>query len=193
MAKKKTKGININLLRGISGAKLAGLITLLIVFAAIPLTVITSQKQQNAQQEAATNSCVSAGGTCIDTNSTSQVNSCKKAGKSIVSGLCPGKSNIKCCLKVGIGGGLGGGVAADTKCKNAGGSCMNKYSCKGTYKTGLCSGDANNICCLYNTGTNRCKSDYPNGGCIYDYQPCKGQRVSNLCPGPSNYRCCTKI
>ena len=50
--KKQKKNSGINLLKGITGSKLAKLIAILFILAAVPFTVLMSQKQQNTEQEA---------------------------------------------------------------------------------------------------------------------------------------------
>lgn len=145
MAKKK-KTPSINLLRGIKGSKLAALVTLAIILLAVPLTVINVQKQQQTQHEAA-NRCVSAGGSCINTDFSNVVSRCLKSGKKIVSGLCPGPANIKCCLYPT--------PTPKTKvkktCGDLKGRCLdlNKYRCNVTV-SGLCPGGSNIKCCVGN-------------------------------------------
>lgn len=55
---KKAKNNSINLLKGITGSKLAKLLTIAAIVLAIPLTVFMSQKQQNTTQEASLDSGV---------------------------------------------------------------------------------------------------------------------------------------
>ncbi len=98
MAKKKTTNKGINLMKGITGSKLAKLAMLAIVLLAIPLTISLTKQQQNIQQEANTSYCEKLGGECINTNYMDLVNECTTKGNKIVEDLCTGTSNIKCCL-----------------------------------------------------------------------------------------------
>lgn len=96
MAAKKQKNNSINLLKGITGSRLARIIAVVAIVLTIPVTVLMSQKQQNTRQEAST-SYASCGlnnmGSCIDTLSTS----CPSP-KVKIDGLCPQYGNsIKCC------------------------------------------------------------------------------------------------
>jgi len=138
---KKSKNNSINLLKGITGSKLAKLLTIAAIVLAIPLTVFMSQKQQNTEQEAAS-SCAAKGGSCINTEFTNVVSRCLKNGGSIQSNLCPGKSNIKCCVPAK--------TTAKT-CSDYNGKCLdlNKYNCTITMSN-LCPGKSNIKCCVGN-------------------------------------------
>jgi hypothetical protein len=59
MAKKKTAGRNkgINLLKGITGGKLAKLIVVIAILLAVPLTITSLKQQTNTQQNASGNQC----------------------------------------------------------------------------------------------------------------------------------------
>lgn len=183
---KKSKNNSINLLKGITGSKLAKLLTIAAIVLAIPLTVFMSQKQQNTTQEASTNICKQAGGKCIDVIR----DTCSGTLKS---GLCPGSNRIVCCLPKD--GWLDKPTTAVT-CKNGTGRCVDKNAknpCpEGRLFPGYCSGPSNIQCCVP-TGVDRCAADYPNGKCQYDNLSCPGGYKSGLCSGPSNYRCCTNI
>ncbi|PIY94009.1 MAG: hypothetical protein COY68_04230 [Candidatus Levybacteria bacterium CG_4_10_14_0_8_um_filter_35_23] len=96
-AKKQKKNNGINLLKGITGSKLAKLIAVLFILAAIPLTVLMSQKQQNTRQEASTSygTCNynNTRGTCYNNNTTLCTGGYWKTR------LCKGAANIQCCFK----------------------------------------------------------------------------------------------
>jgi hypothetical protein len=91
------KDFGINLLKGISGSKLAGIITVIAILVAIPLTVISSRQQQQTQQEAS-NLCITRGGTCINTKIDMLVTKCLNSKRTLVKGLCPGNEKMECCL-----------------------------------------------------------------------------------------------
>lgn len=96
MAVKKQKNNSINLLKGITGSRLAKIIAVVAIVLAIPITVLMSQKQQNTRQEASTNydSCgLNKMGSCIDTSNTGCF-----SPKKIIDNLCPQYGNsVKCC------------------------------------------------------------------------------------------------
>ena len=123
--KKQKKNNGINLLKGITGSKLAKLIAVLFILAAVPVTVLMSQKQQNTKQEASTVSCPDRYGNayagCFDTTKYA-------CSQSFLSGRCNGGTNIKCCQGAVI-----------SRCVN-----VNNYICSGGYfQTGKCSGGFN--------------------------------------------------
>jgi len=76
-------------------------------------------------------------------------------------------------------------IRNDSQCTSQGGKCMNPSNCKGTVKTGLCPGGANNRCCIQ--GTNKCTSQ---GGKCMNPRNCKGTVKSGLCPGGNDNKCC---
>ncbi|HZJ17999.1 MAG TPA: hypothetical protein VFD45_00045 [Patescibacteria group bacterium] len=138
---KKSKNNSINLLKGITGSKLAKLLTIAAIVLAIPLTVFMSQKQQNTEQEAAS-SCAAKGGSCINTEFTNVVSRCLKNGGSIQSNLCPGKSNIKCCVGNYYPKSTTTTKAATKQCSRC--STTYKY-CKAYWKEGDSNCDRNKI------------------------------------------------
>ena len=93
--------------------------------------------------------CISGGGSCINTFTTT-------CGGSLVANLCPGTSEYKCCRS----------SPSDKPC--IGGTCKNIYSdtCIGSYAPGLCSGPSNIQCC---------KTVEPGGGGLT--YPVKGERL----------------
>lgn len=143
MAAKKQKKPGINLLKGLSGSKLMQLASLVIVVLAIPLTVLMLKQQQNTQQEAAS-LCATRGGTCINTDFQNNVKRCFSSGRTLVKGLCPGASNIQCCVKPTPTPNL-------KTCSGRNGICLdfNVYSCN-AYISGLCPGPNNIKCCIGN-------------------------------------------
>ena len=132
MAKKKvtSQAKGINLLKGITGSKLAKMIAIIVVILAIPLTITSLKQQTNTQQEAASNPCGSpcytyvkatdsckykctASQKCTASGCTSATTTTKRTCSSengtclnlnqywcnvTISGLCPGGSNVKCCV-----------------------------------------------------------------------------------------------
>jgi hypothetical protein len=61
-----------------------------------------------------------------------------KAPDTAKSGLCPGSSQITCC------------ISAATRCAGRKGVCQNRASCTGAFTatSGLCPGPANITCCI---------------------------------------------
>lgn len=73
--------------------------------------------------------CPNRAGTCKSTSS-----GC--SGGSFASGLCPGASDIKCCIPNSV-------------CQSRGGTCLNTaLGCSGTFSSGLCPGASNIKCCI---------------------------------------------
>lgn len=181
---KKSKNNSVNLLKGITGSKLAKLLTIAAIVLAIPLTVFMSQKQQNTTQEASgDNKCRSNGGSCINLLRDT-------CSGTIKYGLCSGPKTRVCCVpKDGWQN-----KPSVVTCKNGTGRCVDKYASnpcpEGRLFPGYCSGPSNIQCCVP-TGPDRCAADYPNGKCQYDNTACPGGYKSGLCSGPSNYKCCT--
>ena len=133
-------------------------------------------------------------GICINTNT----NKCNDG--EIVSGLCPGGNNVKCCLNKNDSKGVG------TRCSdgNANGTCIdvNSSQCSsGNIVTGKCPGGNNVKCCLDAPLTNesgvgtKCNYGGKSGICIdVDKTQCKSSNViSGRCPGPNNVRCCLEV
>ena len=69
--------------------------------------------------------CTNRGGKCKNPNS---------CNGTILSGLCPGGNNNKCCIE------------DDRRCRNKNGKCKNPNICIGTVLDGLCPGGNNNKC-----------------------------------------------
>jgi len=179
-AKKQKKDNSINLLKGITGSKLAKLVVVLFILAAIPLTVLMSQKQQNTRQEAATATCPDRYGNtyggCFDTTKYA-------CSQSFLSGRCYGGTNIKCCQGTAI-----------YRCVD-----VNKYICSGGYfQTGKCSGGYN---IKYCTGYPKLSltvpcSQYTNaisgkkGSCINTRTLKCSTTITNATGCGSGYICC---
>ncbi|MCL4354448.1 hypothetical protein M1349_03185 [Patescibacteria group bacterium] len=178
MAAKKQKNNSINLLKGITGSRLAKIIAVIAIVLTIPVTVLMSQKQQNTQQEAA--GCP---GTCINIFS-------QNCNGTLKRGVCPGDAKWICCIPKKT-------TTASKSCWDYGGVCIdtNKQSkCNnGTSPVaGLCPGGTNNIKCCKPTVQEKCVEKYPKGACQNDNQPCSGKYLKGLCNGPSYRLCCTK-
>ncbi|KAJ9472914.1 chitinase [Diplonema papillatum] len=91
-----------------------------------------------------------------------------------VSGLCPGASNIKCCINYW-------GSCGDGK------HCKTASTCVGTTQSGLCPGDSTVKCCTPSS----CSSGGSSGSCVdVNEQTCSGSLMTGLCPGASNIKCC---
>jgi len=96
VAAKKQKNNSINLLKGITGSRLARIIAVIAIVLTIPVTVLMSQNQQNTQQEAATTSLGSCGyknaGKCQYT-----YQSCTSPN-TFYYNMCPAYgTNVQCC------------------------------------------------------------------------------------------------
>jgi len=68
----------------------------------------------------------------------------------VESGICPGDSNIRCCLHCDstCQSNENDWSKGDSECTNLGGECkLNSNYCDGSYKSGLCGGPANRQCC----------------------------------------------
>ncbi len=132
-------------------------------------------------------------GECIDTTS----NSCFGT---LESGLCPGGSNIQCCISSGS---TGSGGTCSTSLGT--GSCIdtNTDTCGGTLQSGVCPGGSNIQCCVSTTGSSGGTSGSPSGSgsscgnstgtgeCIdTSTSACYGTLASGLCPGGSSVQCC---
>jgi len=109
------------------------------------------------------------------------------------SGLCPGGSNFKCCIKKTQVTGVG------AACSDQGiaGKCINTSNtgCSTTLVSGKCPGPANVKCCLNSnpiTGVGEACSDQGIAGkCINTSNTgCSTTLVSGRCPGPANVKCC---
>jgi len=148
------------------------------------------------------NKCNLRGGTCKNP---------KNCSGSIISGLCPGGSDNKCCIPKPTGSTNTGNIntnnsSTNNKCKVRGGTCKNPKNCSGNVISGLCPGGSDNKCCIpksnsttntgntnsnntNNSGTddNRCK--LRRGTCM-NPKDCKGDVIKGLCPGGSDNRCC---
>eukprot|EP00161_Ancyromonas_sigmoides_P024098 TRINITY_DN770_c0_g1_i5.p1 TRINITY_DN770_c0_g1~~TRINITY_DN770_c0_g1_i5.p1 ORF type:complete len:1086 (-),score=453.01 TRINITY_DN770_c0_g1_i5:85-3264(-) len=108
-------------------------------------------KEQEAQES--DSRCKREGGSCFNT----QLGRC--SGE-LRSGLCPGKSHIRCCFAAGEDSEGGEqtapvDVTVDDKsprCTSAGGSCRDTRaagsSCDGEYRSGLCHGASSIQCCI---------------------------------------------
>ncbi|KAF9345991.1 hypothetical protein BGX26_002538 [Mortierella sp. AD094] len=114
-------------------------------------------------------------GNCVSTSACS--------GTSIA-GLCPGPSNIECCVA---------NAPAPTPCKVSDGrtgTCISTSSCSGTSVPGFCAGPSNIQCCVPEATNPSCKvSDGRTGTCL-PTSSCSGTSVPGFCSGPSNIQCC---
>lgn len=164
MAAKKQKNNSINLLKGITGSKLAKLIAVLFILVAIPVTVLMSQNQQNVQQEAAAVSCPDKYGNTYGNCYNKTLYNCST---SWVKNLCPGSSSVQCCK----GGTVTPKSATTTTKKGCAGRCedVNLNTCSVSWKQGLCNGGTNIRCC---TGTVKKVSQVP---CKQYINPDNGQ------------------
>ncbi|MCL4354011.1 hypothetical protein M1349_00895 [Patescibacteria group bacterium] len=180
MAAKKQKNNSINLLKGITGSRLAKIIVVIAIVLTIPVTVLMSQKQQTTQQEAATATCPDRYGNtyggCFDTTKYA-------CSQSFLSGRCYGATNIKCCQATAI-----------SRCVD-----VNKYICSGGYfQTGKCSGGYNiKYCTGYpKLSLNVPCSQYTNptsgktGSCINSKTLKCSKTISNATGCGSGYICC---
>jgi len=151
-------------------------------------------------------------GTCINANS-------DKCGTSLVKGVCPGPSNVQCCLtkklqttttttnnnknKNTSNNSNIEGVGSKCSYKNISGKCINvrNEKCGTTVVLNKCPGPSNVKCCLsqkVTTTTNNnngigSKCTYKNivGTCINaNSDKCGTSLVKGACPGPSNVQCC---
>merc|ERR1740121_2136237 len=125
-------------------------------------------------------------GLCIDTSRSS-------CPRSLISGLCPGGSNIKCCPSSAPGVG--------TPCSSAQGVCTDTSAtnCPRSTLTGQCSGGASIRCCPYDTSESgsgaSCDSGWVlNGTCINTARDsCHTATLTGRCPGGSSIRCCPRF
>jgi len=126
------------------------------------------EQGSHAEQLMSVSVCAQRGGTCKATSG-----GC--SGGSFSAGLCPGASNIQCCL------------VSNTACSQRGGSCRHtSVGCAGgTFSHGLCPGDADIQCC---TASSACSSR--GGQCKLTSSGCSGSFQAGLCPGASNNQCC---
>jgi len=80
--------------------------------------------------------------------------------------------------------------AVNGRCSSGNGVCVTTQSCTnagGTYKSGLCPNDPNNVKCCNKP---KCvTSDGQVGSCMFT-SSCTGKTYSGLCPGGSNFKCC---
>eukprot|EP01013_Petalomonas_cantuscygni_P020418 TRINITY_DN3879_c1_g1_i1.p1 TRINITY_DN3879_c1_g1~~TRINITY_DN3879_c1_g1_i1.p1 ORF type:complete len:712 (-),score=141.57 TRINITY_DN3879_c1_g1_i1:285-2420(-) len=114
--------------------------------------------------------CARTEGWCMDTRTAS-------CARGLVTGECPGSSNIVCCPD----------TPAVTRCANDAGQCldMNQNTCPVAFRGGLCPGASNIRCCP----DVKCSDN--SGLCVnVDRQSCFGSLASGLCPGAANIRCC---
>jgi hypothetical protein len=174
-AKKKNNGIN--LLRGISGDRLAKLIAILFVLVAIPATVLMSQSQQNIQQDAAGFAPV-----VYQPYEITSSRPCTSGRNNWYSAKVMGTwTCLTKCYEMG-------GQCYDT----AGGKTVPTYKGKAlSAKPGYCPG-ASSVTCYKPSGPEKCKSDYPKGNCQATYKSCTGGYKTDLCAGFDWYRCCTR-
>jgi len=109
-----------------------------------------------------------------------------------VSGLCPGGSDFKCCIKPQKTEGVG------ERCNGVAGTCIdvNSTACDTQTVTGKCPGPNNVRCCLDpttpstdpNVGT---PCNGVSGTCIdVSTTTCPNQTLTGKCPGGNNIRCC---
>ena len=109
------------------------------------------------------NQCINQGGQCKNP---------KSCSGTVISGLCPGDNDNKCCIpkpptnqnktnsqnktnnsnKTNV-------VNKDKQCINQGGQCKNPKSCSGTVISGLCPGGNDNKCCIPKPPTNQNKTN----------------------------------
>lgn len=122
--------------------------------------------------------CDSGSGTCINVDADA-------CSGSVLTDMCPGPANIKCCVASS-----GAGTPCDT---GSGGTCINDdtQSCSGSVLTGLCPGPANIRCCVPPPPGVGDSCDSGAGSCIdTTSQQCSGAVKVGLCPGPDDVRCC---
>jgi len=97
----------------------------------------------------------------------------------IVSNLCPGGKNFKCC------------IPKKETCNYDGesGICVKGNDCKtGNTVSGICKG-SNEICCLPKPVEPKCSYQGLEGVCR-SVDKCNGFNVSGLCPGGNDIKCC---
>jgi len=132
-------------------------------------------------------------GTCMFTSE------CKNG--TTYSGLCPGGSNFKCCIKNTSSTGVKG-VGETCHHQGVSGKCINTNNtkCGTTLVTGICPGPANVKCCLNkhvdgNSGSSgvgkSCSYEGVSGKCINtNNTKCGTTLVTGKCPGAANIKCC---
>jgi len=108
-----------------------------------------------------------------------------------ISGLCPGGSNFKCCIKSQKTKGVG------ERCKGVAGTCIdvNTTSCSSKPLTGKCPGPNNVRCCPDKTSSKDPNVGKPcngvSGTCIdVNTSSCPYQTLTGKCPGGNNIKCC---
>jgi len=75
------------------------------------------------------------------------------------------------------------------RCSSGNGVCISTSNCKkmgGTYESGLCPNDPEDIKCCNKSS---CTVDGKTGVCKFT-SDCKGTSLPGVCPGPSNFQCC---
>jgi len=82
--------------------------------------------------------------------------------------------------------------AVNGRCSSGNGVCVSTQSCSkagGSYVSGLCPNDPNNVKCCNKT---RCvTNDGQVGSCKFT-SDCNGKIFSGLCPGGTNFKCCVE-
>jgi len=79
-------------------------------------------------------------------------------------------------------------AAINGRCSSGNGVCVSTSSCTkagGTYKSGLCPNDPNDVKCCNKS----CKVNGASGTCKFTGD-CKGKHYSGYCPGGTNFQCC---
>lgn len=126
-----------------------------------------------------TSACSLVGGTCDFQDN------CEIEFAEILSGLCPGSSNIKCCVPTTP-------IVSETCAGQDEGttSCIPTSSCSsGVIVNGLCSSQTSNECCLDGSDTGCTVQD---GVCrlVEDCDEANGTAIPGLCPGSGDVKCC---
>jgi len=106
-----------------------------------------------------------------------------------ISGLCPGGSDFKCCIKSTKVEGVG------ERCNGVAGNCIdvNNSSCSTQTVSGKCPGPANVKCCLDQTADPNVGKpcNGVSGTCIdVNTTNCGTRTVTGKCPGGNNILCC---
>jgi len=82
--------------------------------------------------------------------------------------------------------------AVNGRCSSGNGVCVSTQSCSkagGSYVSGLCPNDPNNIKCCNKT---RCVTSEGKVGSCKFTSNCSGTSYSGLCPGGTNFKCCVE-
>lgn len=89
-----------------------------------------------------------------------------------------------------------GAIKDDSGCRALGGTCRdkNQETCDGSWKTDLCPGESNIVCCVPGSAKKSSPCEEAGGTCRNkNKEKCSGTWVKNLCPGqPDHIVCCVK-